>query len=117
MGVVYYGHYLVYFERARTALLRELGFPYTEMEDRGYGLPVVEAHVEYKASARYDDLLDITGRIAWVKGVRLRVDCAVHCDGILLAQGHTVHAFVELDTLKPVRVMPELVARCGGKTP
>ena len=117
MGVVYYGHYLVYFERARTALLQQLGFPYTELERRGYGLPVTEAHVEYKASAGYDDVLDITGQVAWVKGARLRVDCSVYCNDVLLARGYTVHACVELDTLKPVRVLPELAKCCSAKAP
>jgi len=108
MGVVYYANYLVYFERARTELLRLVGLPYREMESRGYGLPVIEAHVDYKASAGYDDELTITGCLAWVKGVRLRVDCEVLLGETLLCQGHTVHAFVELETMRPVRVIPEL---------
>ncbi len=108
MGVVYYANYLVYFERARTQLLRDLGLPYRELEESGYALPVVEAHVNYKASAEYDDTLDIYGWIEWVKRVRLQVNCAVYCKDRLLAEGFTVHAFVNRQTMQPVKVIPEL---------
>ena len=114
MGVVYYGNYLTYFERARNELLRDLDFPYTEVERRGYAMPVTEAQVRYKAAAGYDDQLDIYGWVGWIKGARLRVDCAIYCRGKLLAEGHTVHAFVRRDSLRPVRVIPELVERCSS---
>ena len=103
MGVVYYANYLVYFERARGQLLRDLDLPYSELEKRGFALPVIEANVQYKSTASYEDELDIGGWFAWVKGARLRIDCEVCCDGKLLAQGHTVHAVVDRQTLKPVR--------------
>ena len=58
MGVVYYGNYLTLFERARNELMRGSGFTYARMETEGGAmLPVVEAHVDYHAPARYDDLL------------------------------------------------------------
>jgi len=113
MGVVYYANYLVYFERARTELLRLIGLPYREMERRGYGLPVIEAHVEYKSSAGYDDELSITGQLTWAKGVRLRVDCEVFLGKTMLCRGYTVHAFVDLQTMRPTRVIPELVKHSG----
>ena len=59
MGIVYYANYLVWFEVGRTDLLRLTGWTYREMEADGYALPVVEAHCEYRQSARYDDDLDI----------------------------------------------------------
>ena len=114
MGVVYYGNYLVYFERARNQLLRDLGVPYPLVEERGYALPVIEAHVYYRASATYEDVLELRGWIGWLKRARLRVDCAVYCGDKLLCEGYTVHAFVEKDTHRPVRIMDELVAACKG---
>jgi len=47
MRVVYYANFLVYFEMARAALLREAGISYRDMESAGVMLPVVEAHCEY----------------------------------------------------------------------
>ncbi|MBN2450447.1 MAG: acyl-CoA thioesterase [Lentisphaeria bacterium] len=108
MGVVYYAQYLVYFERARTELLRQLGFPYRELEAKGFALPVVDAHVSYRGAARYDDELDLSGWLSWARPVRIRVDCEVACAGDVLVRGYTEHACVSLATRKPVRMPPEL---------
>ena len=75
MGVVYYANYLVWFEVGRTDLLRLSGWSYREMETDGFALPVVEAHCEYRQSARYDDELEImtTGTIALARARTLRL--------------------------------------------
>ena len=110
MRVVYYANYLVYFERARNELLRVIGFPYRDIEARGYALPVLQAQIDYRGAARYDDDLEIRAWVGWIKPVRLRVDCAVSCGGVTLAEGHTVHACVTLATLKPTRVPADIAA-------
>jgi acyl-CoA thioester hydrolase len=110
MGVVYYANYLVYFERVRNQLMRDLGFPYARLEAAGVGLPVVEAHVQYRLPAGYDDVLTLTAEPDWFRGARLRVSCTVLRDGELLAAGHTVHCCLSLSTRRPVRVPPELCA-------
>ena len=108
MGVVYYANYLVYFERARSQLLRDAGLPYGEIERLGLGLPVIEAHVDYKAPARYEDELRVHAWVDSVRSVRLRIDCAVYRGDTLLAEGYTVHACVDLDSGRPQRVPHEI---------
>lgn len=108
MGVVYYGNYLTYFERARNELLRAVGLPYREIEARGFALPVLAAHVDYRSAARYDDELEIRGWLGWMKSIRIRVDCTVHGGGGLLAEGYTEHAFVNRASLKPSRIPPDI---------
>ena len=44
-GVAHNSNYLVWFEVARTDLLRHAGWTYREMEVDGFALPVVEARV------------------------------------------------------------------------
>src|SRR5688572_19084051 len=77
MGIVYYANYFIWFEVGRTDLLRSGGWSYKEMEVDGYSLPVVEAHSEYRQSARYDDDLEIRTRGALLSPVRVRFDYAV----------------------------------------
>src|SRR6201984_3764776 len=36
MGLLHHANYLVYFEQARTELLRSLGYTYKDLEDQGY---------------------------------------------------------------------------------
>ena len=38
MGVAYYGNYFVWFEVARTDFFREIGFPYVDLEKKGFTL-------------------------------------------------------------------------------
>ena len=103
MQVVYYANYLTFFERARNELMRACGFTYRELEAGGFALPVLEAHVQYHAPATYDDLLEITAWCSTFKGVRLKICCEVRRDGKLLAEGYTLHAHVNRQTLRPTR--------------
>ena len=60
MGVVYYANYLVLFERGRTELLRNLGIRYRDLEEKHrLFMPVTDAHCEYYAPARYDDMIRV----------------------------------------------------------
>ena len=107
MGVVYYANYFVWFEVARTGLLREAGWSYREMEAEGFILPVVEAHCDYQQSARYDDDLDVRASGSAVAGppaVRLRGHSLRRRR---LAGGRTVHASLDR-TGRPCR-LPERV--------
>jgi acyl-CoA thioester hydrolase len=109
MGVVYYAHYLVWFEIGRTEWLRDTGLTYRSMEEDGLGLPVIEAHCEYKASARYDDDLEIRTRARRVSPVRIAFDYDIvrRTDAQLIASGYTVHAALDRSG-RPVR-LPERV--------
>lgn len=112
MGVAHHSHYLVWFEIGRTEWMRDLGVPYAEMEERsGTFLPVVEAAVTYHASARYDDRLLVSTRLAWARRVRMRLEYDVirEDDGRLLATGFTVHAAV--DRAGHPRRLPEALLR------
>lgn len=96
MGVVYYANYLRYFEAGRTELLRALGVSYRELETAGYGLPAVNASVQYKAPARYDDELTLETSIAEVGfgSVKIAYKLVRSEDQKLLTTGETTHAFV-----------------------
>jgi len=58
-GVVYYGNYLKYFERARTQYLEERGLSVAGLMKEGAVFVVVHADVDYRSPARYDDRLSI----------------------------------------------------------
>ena len=58
-GVVYYGNYLKYFERARTQYLEERGLSVARLMKEGTVFVVVHAEVDYRSPARYGDRLII----------------------------------------------------------
>jgi acyl-CoA thioester hydrolase len=63
MGVAYHANYLVWCEVGRTEFIRQLGVSYAEMEAVGVRLAVADAHLRYRAAARYDDEITITTRL------------------------------------------------------
>ena len=99
MGVVYYANYLVWFEVGRTDLLRESGWNYRDMEAGGLGLPVIEAHCTYRASAKYDDEIEVRTTAEMLSPVRVKFTYEVvrAADAAMLATGTTVHATVGRD--------------------
>jgi len=109
MGVVYYANYLVWFEVARTDLLRHSGWSYREMEVEGFSLPVIEAHCEYKQPARYDDEVEVRSAGDLISPIRVRFTYEIvrPADKALLAIGHTVHA--SLDRAGRPRRLPDRI--------
>ena len=79
------------------------------MEEEGIMLPVVEAHVDYKNPAKYDDLLDITVKVAEIKGCRIRIENTItNSEDLLICRGYTIHCTIDSKTRKPVRVPESL---------
>ena len=109
MGVVYYGNYLTYFEIGRSEYMRKLGFPYTELENRGYSLVVTEAAAKYHANVGYDSLVKVKTAITYVRKVRIRFDYEILSEeNRLLVTGHTVHACINSD-FKPVKIPSDMM--------
>ena len=108
MGVVYYGNYLTFFEVGRAELMRDLGFPYAEIEADGYILVVTEASAKYHANVGYDAEVTVKTKIARVRNASIRFNYeVVDAEDKLLVSGHTVHACLNSD-LKPVRIPTDL---------
>jgi len=107
MGMVYHANHLVYFEMARTELLRAYALPYARLEELGVLLPVIEAHCVYRAPARYDDSLTVQTVPELRSGVAFRLHYALRRDGDLLATGYTDHVCMGRDG-RPQRMHPDL---------
>ncbi len=115
MGVAHHTHFLVWFELGRTELLREIGFAYGELEDKGISFPVVEAGARYRAPARYDEVLEIETRLVEARGARVRFEYSVlrTSDGVVLATGFSEHAAIGRDG-RPLRLPEPLKRRLAG---
>jgi acyl-CoA thioester hydrolase len=113
MGVVYYANYLRFFEAGRNEFLRAKGARYREVEtELQIRLPVVEAHVQYRQPARYDDLLVVETVLAKLGRASARFDYQVRRDAQVLVTGHTVHACIDFEG-RVQRLPASLVDRLG----
>ncbi len=95
MGLLHHANYLVYFEQARTELLRDLGLTYKDMEDAGFLLVLAKIEVKYKLPAYYDDLLTIRTTVARTTPIRIEHKYEVKREGRLIAEGNTTLVCVD----------------------
>ena len=105
MGLLHHANYLVYFEQARTELLRQMGRSYKDVEDHGFFLVLAKIEVRYRLPARYDDLLTLRTTVTRSTPVRIEHRYEVLRDGQLLAEGSSTLACVDKDGR--LQAMPE----------
>ena len=111
MGIVYYSRYFEYFEEARTEMLSSIGLDYSNIEENGAMLPVIEAHCEYKKGAMFSQDIIVKTYIRELPKVKIKFEykiCPAGSDEILLT-GYTVHACTNLKG-KPVK-MPKYIRK------
>ena len=106
MGVVYHANYLAYFEVGRVEAMRQIGADYASVVERGLHLVVIEASARYVKPARFDDLLLVETHAAEIGAVRFAFEYHVtrDGDGQVIASGRTVHACVDAQRMRPVRI-------------
>jgi acyl-CoA thioester hydrolase len=98
MGIVHHGSYVPYLEETRVAFLRESGHPYVQVRDHdGIEFPVVEVFVRYLRPLRFDDVVTLRLRVAWVQGAAFQIDYLLCVDDTVRASASTVHAVVRVD--------------------
>ncbi|MCL1810114.1 MAG: acyl-CoA thioesterase, partial [Clostridiales bacterium] len=105
MGIVYHANYIKYFEVGRTEFLREIGYPYAQLEADGIWLPVASVSCEYKSPAWYDDLLEVNTWVGSLKGATIVMAYEIFREGTgeLIAKGETKHPVTD-DKLKPIKL-------------
>jgi acyl-CoA thioester hydrolase len=99
MGIIYHPNYYIYFEMGRTEFLREAaGMSYKEMEATGIMLPLAETHCKYRIPAEYDDELVVRTSIKEITVARITFTYKLlrNTDGVILAEGETMHAFTNM---------------------
>jgi acyl-CoA thioester hydrolase len=109
MGLLHHANYLVYFEQARTELLRDRGVTYRDLEDQGFLLVLTKVEVKYRSPARYDDLLRVVTTVTRTTPIRIEHEYKVYRDEALVAEGATTLACV--DRTGKLQAMPDWLAK------
>jgi acyl-CoA thioester hydrolase len=103
-GVVFYAHYFAYVDVALTEMWREAFGSYGDVVAAGTDVVVVEAAATFRASARFDDDLDVELRVDRLGTTSMAMATAIRRDGEALVEGRVVHVFVDTATMakKPI---------------
>lgn len=108
--IVYYPRFFHYFHVAFEELFeREFGLSYPEVLDREHvGFPAVRTEADYRAPARYGDVLRIhvTCRRIGARSVTLRYRAVRAADGVECVDASVTTACVDMRTFRPQDVPP-----------
>jgi acyl-CoA thioester hydrolase len=117
MGIVHHAQYLTYFEAGRVEWLRRRGITYTTWMAQDVHLPVVDATLKYRATARFDDVLEVETRLADLRWASLRFAYTIRRDDVVIAEGETRLACVTTAHVLR-RIPPDVLAvLAGGELP
>lgn len=108
-GVVYYANYLNWLEAGRTEILRDNGISYKDYEIKGFFAPVVKLEVEWKNSARYDDIVVIETKIEKIGNSSVEFGYNIYRKegNLLLATAKTINVFIKKNG-ETIRVPDEI---------
>jgi YbgC/YbaW family acyl-CoA thioester hydrolase len=109
--IVFNAHYLMYIDTAMSDYWRALALPYeASMEALGGEMYVKKATVEYHASARLDDMLDVGLRCARVGNSSSLFEAGIFSGDQLLISAELIYVFADPTTQTSRPVPPALRA-------
>ncbi|MGA2768950.1 MAG: thioesterase family protein [Candidatus Bathyarchaeia archaeon] len=108
--VVHFSKFFVYFERAEEEFYRSLGFNFTDLRNKGFWLPRVEAFCQYRKPARFDDMLEVELTVEELreKSVKLGFNIAKKETAELLTTGYLVVVAADRNTGKAAQIPKEI---------
>lgn len=113
--IVFNAHYLMYIDTAMSEYWRALALPYeASMHILGGEMYVKKATVEYHASAKLDDTLDVGLRCARIGNSSCLFEAAIFCGDRLLVTGELVYVFADPATQTSTPVPAALRAMLEG---
>src|ERR1700691_4380855 len=77
-AIVFNGNYLTYYDTAWTEYLRQCGFTYRELIDSGVDTVLARSELDFKAPAKFDDILEIYTRISKIGNTSIIFDFEIY---------------------------------------
>ena len=110
--IVFNAHYLMYVDTAISDYWRALALPYEEaMHQLGGDLYVKKSSLEFHASARFDDQLDVGMKCTRIGNSSMTFEAAIFRGEELLITAELIYVFADPAT-QTSRPVPELLRQC-----
>ena len=110
--IVFNAHYLTYFDVALSEYMRAIGFKAPDgLAKHGCDIVLANASLDFRDSARYDDELLVTARVAYLGCTSLRFRMACFRDDTLLVEGRLTYVNVTLGAHVPAPLPEPFVAK------
>ncbi len=99
-GVVFNAHYLAYLDTSMTELWRAALGSYEAMLERGVDMVVAEAHLRFRAAARFDELITLEVVIEHAGNTSIVSEHRINRGGERLVEGTLRHVTVDRESLQ-----------------
>jgi acyl-CoA thioester hydrolase len=104
-GIVFYANYLKFFERARTEMLRAIGYEQDElMINPGVVFAVRSVQIDYLKSARFNEQIEVSTEVIIAKRASLTFEQLITRDDDILCTSITRIACLDTITLRPKEI-------------
>ncbi len=104
-GVVFYANYLKFFERARTEMLRAMGYEQDAlMINPGIVFAVRSVQIEYLKSARFNELIEVSAEVIYAKRASLTFEQLITRGDDVLCTSITRIACLDASTMRPKEI-------------
>ncbi|HIR57758.1 MAG TPA: acyl-CoA thioesterase [Candidatus Gallacutalibacter pullicola] len=116
MGVTHHAVYPVWYEAARTDLIKETGVSYSQLEKMGVMTPVVDLSCHYSGVTHYEDIVTVQCWISRLTPARIEFSYATFCGDSEKPcnTGKSLHGCVDAKTFRPINLkkrFPEFYAK------
>jgi acyl-CoA thioester hydrolase len=106
-GVVFYANYLKFFERARTEMLRAIGYEQDQLLTvEGIIFVVRFVQVDYLSPARFNEQLQVSAKVSLAKKASFTFQQDITRGDDVLCKGSVRIACLDAKTMRP-RAIPE----------
>jgi len=108
-GIVFYVNYLKFMERARTELMRSLGFGKQFIFNRDLMFVVQDVSLKYLQAAYLDEELRVTANVKDYGAAYVLLEQSVMRDDAILVHGDIKIVCVDKQSMKPRRMPREII--------
>ncbi|MCQ8119071.1 tol-pal system-associated acyl-CoA thioesterase [Methylomonas rosea] len=108
-GVVFYANYLKFFERARTEMLRSVGFEQDNLlAEQNLIFVVRSVKVDYLKPARFNELLDVSAKVIEHKKTNFTFEQSIIRQQNVLCTAEIRIACLDAQSMKP-KLIPSAI--------
>ena len=112
-AIVFNANFLIYYDVAWTEYFRAIGLSWQTMIESGVDTVLARTTLEFKAPARFDEVLEVYTRISKIGNTSITFDFEIYAEGSerLINSASSLYVCVDPKTLQKMRVPDELRRR------
>jgi acyl-CoA thioester hydrolase len=109
-GIVFNGNYMTYYDVAWTEYFRAVGFEWKDLLALGVDTVLARTTMEFKAPARFDEILEIHARVSKIGTTSLTFEFEIYpqAEDRLIGSASSIYVCVDPKTLKSTRAPDRL---------